>query len=85
MCDNVKILLCLHDTSSFYNYSLRSGDDMEYDDTRFLLGGDQLTIACICGTQALWDTQDKLTNHFKGVTPVVEDWHSRMKITDVKD
>ena len=78
-------------TTAVGHYSLPSGDDMEFDDTRFhqiLFGGDQLTMARIRGTQALRDTQDKPIDRLEGVTPVVEDWHTRMtlmKVTDVKD
>ena len=43
-------------TTAVGHYSLPSGDDMEFDDTRFhqiLFGGDQLTVARIRGTQGI--------------------------------
>ena len=43
-----------------------------------MIGGDQLTVARICGTQALCDTHDKAFDRLEGLTPIVEDWHTRM-------
>ncbi len=65
---------------------LPNGSVLDFDDTRFfpiLLGGDQLTIARVRGTQALRDTQDKRVDRFEGILPVVEDWHSRMTLMKV--
>ena len=65
---------------------LPSGSVTDFDDTRFfsvLFEGDNLTIARICGMQALHDTQDRGYNCFEGVLPVVEDWHSRMTLLKV--
>lgn len=74
-------------TAHVGHYSLPSGDIMDFDDTRFhkiLFGGDQLTVARIRGTQALRDTQDKPTDRLEGVSPVVEDWHTRMTLMKVR-
>ena len=59
--------------------SLPDGKCIEYDDTRFakvILGGDQLTVARVRGTQALRKTEDRL----EGIAPVTEDWHARMTL-----
>ena len=74
-------------TAAVGHYSLPNGDDMEFDDTKFhqiLFGGDQLTVAWMRGTQALRDTQDKPIDRLEGVTPVVEDWHTRMTLMKVR-
>lgn len=74
-------------TSAEGHFTLPSGDLMNFDDTRFhqvLFGGDQLTVACMRGTQALCDTQDKPTDRLEGLTPVVEDWHTRMTLMKVR-
>ena len=51
--------------------------------TLFLFGGDQLTAARIRGTKILRDTQDKPTERFEGILPIVEDWHARMALLKV--
>ena len=74
-------------TTALGHYSLPSGDIMEFNNTRFhqiLFGGDQLAVARIRGTQALRDTQDKPTDRLEGVSPVVEDWHTRMTLMKVR-
>lgn len=65
---------------------LPNGSIIDYDDTwvfSISFGGDQLTIACICGTQILRDTQSKCDDQFEGVCSVVEDWHTRMTLIKV--
>ena len=59
---------------------------MDYDTTEFfkiLLGGDQLTVARVRGTQALRQTEDTAVNHLQGLIPVIEDWHARMALVKV--
>ena len=63
-----------------------NGREVIYDDTRFdtkLLGGDQLTVARVCGTQYLRDSEDKQVDHYEGLIPTIEDWHARMIILKV--
>ena len=65
---------------------LPCGSVQEIDDTRYhpiLLGGDQLTVARVRGTQDLRDTQPKRCDRFEGLVPVVEDWHARMTLLKV--
>ena len=47
------------------------------------MGGDQLTVARVRGTQALWKAQDRPVNRLEGLIPVVEDWHARMALVRV--
>ena len=66
--------------------SLPHGDCVEYDNTKFakiLLGGDQLTVARVRGTQALRKTESKAVNRLEGIAPVTEDWHARMNLVKV--
>lgn len=68
------------------HFTLPNKSVITFDDTRFwqvLFGGDQLTVARIRGTQALRDTQDSPEDRLEGVTPVVEDWHTRMTLLKV--
>ena len=60
---------------------LPDGETIEKDESRFfdiLFGGDQLTVARMRGVQNIRDTQARLSDQFKGILPVIEDWHSRM-------
>ena len=62
---------------------LPNGSTIPCDDTRLLkvlLGGDQLTVARVCGTQALRASEDKAVDRLEGVIPVIEDWHARMTL-----
>jgi len=64
----------------------RNGREVIYDDTQFdrkLIGGDQLTVARIRGTQCLRASEDKRVNRYEGLAPVVEDWHARMTLLKV--
>lgn len=47
---------------------------------RILLGGDQLTVAHVRGTQALRATEDKAIDRLEGIIPIVADWHARMTL-----
>ena len=65
---------------------LPDGKCIEYDDTRFakvILGGDQLTVARVRGTQALRKTEAKAVDRLEGIAPVTEDWHARMTLVKV--
>ena len=58
-----------------------NGREVIYDETRFdtkLLGGDQLTVARVRGTQYLRDSEDKRVDRYEGLIPTIEDWHARM-------
>ncbi len=58
---------------------LPNGSSLAFDNTRFhkiLLGGDQLTVARVRGTQALRVSEEKAVDRLEGVIPVVEDWHT---------
>ena len=60
---------------------------MSYDSTKFfkiLLGGDQLTIARVRGTQCLFHGSDKAMKRLQGIIPVQEDWHARMNFMKVR-
>ena len=64
-------------------HMLPNGSTVPYHDTWFfkiLLGGDQLTVARVRGTQTLRDSEDKVVDRLEGVIPVVEDWHARMTL-----
>ena len=63
------------------NLILPNGSSLEFDGTSFfkiLLGGDQLTVACARGTQALRASHEMAVERLEGVIPVCEDWHTRM-------
>ena len=65
---------------------LPNGCTVDYDTTEFfkiLLGGDQLTVARVRGTQALRQTEDTAENRLQGLIPVIEDWHARMALVKV--
>ena len=67
---------------------LPNGSTVPYDNTQFfkiLLGGDQLTVARVRGTQALRASEDKAVDRLEGVIPVVEDWHARMTLMIVSE
>ena len=63
---------------------LPNGREIEVDNTQFhsiLFGGDQITVARNHGVQTHRDTQDKPADRFEGILPVVEDWHTWMKVS----
>lgn len=66
--------------------TLPNGSTLDFDDTRFhniILGGDQLTVARVRGTQALRISEDKAIDRLEGITAVMEDWHARMTLMKV--
>lgn len=66
--------------------TLPNGARIEFDNTAFtkiLLGGDQLTVARVRGTQALRQSEDKAADRLEGIIPVCEDWHVRMSLMKV--
>ncbi len=66
--------------------ALPDGSMIKLDDTKFFkifLGGDQLTVARVRGTQALRVTQDRAMDRLQGLIPVNEDWHARMALIKV--
>lgn len=66
---------------------LPNGSEITFDDTHFfriLLGGDQLTVARVHGTQALRATEDKAIDRLEGIIPIVADWHARINSDDCK-
>ena len=68
------------------NYVCPNGYEFPVDYTRFdskLIGGDQLTVSHIWGTQLMRSSQDKCTDHYEGLISVVEDWHARMILMQV--
>ncbi len=65
---------------------LPNGSSLAIDNTQFhkiLLGGDQLTVARVRGTQALRFSEEKAVDRLEGVIPLVEDWHTRMTLNKV--
>ena len=66
---------------------LPDGGKVKYDSTNFfkiLLGGDQLTVARVRGTQCLFRGIDKAMERLQGIIPVQEDWHARMNFMKVR-
>ena len=61
---------------------LPDGTVHEYDNIEMheiLLGGDQLTCARARGTMAVRGTHENVKDGLKGVVPVSEDWHTRLR------
>ena len=68
------------------HHTLPNGEMLDFDDTSFftlLLGGDQLTVACARGAQAMRASHDRPSDRLEGIIPVVEDWHSWMTLMRV--
>ena len=66
--------------------TLPNGSKLDFDNTQFfqvLMGGDQLTVARVRGTQALRQAQDRPVDRLEGLIPVIEDWHARMALVRV--
>ena len=66
--------------------TLPNGSSLDFEDTQFVhvfMGGDQLTVARVRGTQALRQAQDRPVDRLEGLIPVVEDWHARMALVRV--
>ena len=47
------------------------------------LGGDQLTIARIRGSQSILSNSDNGEERLEGFVPVIEDWHTKMCFMEV--
>ena len=65
---------------------LPNGCTLPYDNTSFfeiLLGGDQLTVARAAGVQDLRKGHEMALERLEGLTPVVEDWHTRVILLEV--
>ena len=43
-----------------------------------LLGGDQLTVARIRGTQGVLSNSENRSDHLEGFISVIEDWHTKL-------
>ena len=66
--------------------TLPDGSSRMYDNTTFhklLFGGDQLTVARARGAIELRSLHAKSLHRLERVTPVVEDWHTRMTLMKV--
>ena len=46
--------------------------------SHILLGGDQLTVARVRGSQGALLNSDSGIEHVEGFIPVIEDWHTKM-------
>ena len=57
-------------------------DDKQYAVT--LVGGDQLTVARICGAQKIHGNSETSEHRFDGLLPVAEDWHTKMCLLEVR-
>lgn len=67
--------------------TLPSGQTIPMDTTRFspvLFGGDQLTTARARGARSLRLNHDDAIDRFEGIIPVVEDWHARVHLLEVR-
>ena len=67
---------------------LPNGATLPYDNTTFfeiLLGGDQLTVARAAGVQDLRKGHETALERLEGLTPVVEDWHTRVILLEVSE
>ena len=65
---------------------LPNGSTLPYDNTTFfeiLLGGDQLTVARAAGVQDLRKGHEMALERLEGLTPVVEDWYTRVILLEV--
>ena len=76
-----------HFTSMFPHYVekrkliylvLKSKCQSQVDDFhQILLGGDQLTVACIRGAQRIRANSESASGCLQGFVPMVEDWHAK--------
>ena len=57
-------------------------DDKKF--TMLLVGGDQLTVARICGVQMICGNSETSEQQFEGLLPVAEDWHAKMCFLEVR-
>lgn len=59
---------------------------LTFEDTTFfetLIGGDQLTVARVCGAKNLRSDHDTAQERLEGLTGVIEDWHARVILLEV--
>ncbi len=69
-----------------HDFELASGKAYSLDIHRFhhlLMGGDQLTVARVHGSQRLRSNSNDGTARLEGLVPVVEDWHARVCFLEV--
>lgn len=86
-----KILDNLHDyvpsTITTSEVTLDSGEKITHVDyklTKILLGGDQLTVARAHGAKGIRLNHEDSKSCLKGIVPVVEDWHARQTLMQVR-
>ena len=82
-----KILDNLHDyvpsTSSSHVVTLDDGtteNHTDYNLTRILMGGDQLTVARANTAKLIRLNHENSKSRLRGIVPVIEDWHSRLTL-----
>ena len=67
--------------------ALPDGRMLPHDDYKLLqilLGGDQLTVARIRGAVAIRSNHETAKDRLEGIVPVVEDWHARQVLMQVR-
>ena len=86
-----KILDNLHDyvpsTSSSHVVTFDDGtteNHTDYNLTRILMGGDQLTVARANTAKLIRLNHENSKSRLTGIVPVIEDWHSRLTLVKVK-
>lgn len=52
--------------------------------TTTLVGGDQLTVARICGAQRIRGNSETSEQQFARLLPVIEDWHAKICFLEVR-
>lgn len=85
-----KILDKLHDyvpsTSVAETITLPNGQVITHSDynlTKILLGGDQLTVARVRGAMSVRSNHENTRDRLEGILPVLEDWHARQVLMQV--
>ena len=76
-------------THSTFSKETVPGDVEEVDVTKdkfhqILFGGDQLTVARVHGSQRIRKNSERGKEHLEGLTPVCEDWHTKLCLLGVK-
>ena len=69
------------------NISLPDGNEFCYDHENMFeisMGGDQLTVARARSAIAIRRTYNTRKDKLLGLVPVIEDWHSRMTLMQVR-
>ncbi len=67
--------------------TLPDGGTLPHDDYKLyqvLLGGDQLTVARVRGAVAIRSNHENAKDRLEGIVPVVEDWHARQVLMQVR-